>query len=120
VAWTWKYRAAVAAATPVGLALTVVVMVVALFSLTDQYAVISGDHDGETTQKGLWGSDTGVMLETRDRLALPPDMVKAIPVVPTILQSVLPTATSASAFSRSVLTDGCWCQQNGQRMQATR
>ena len=71
---------ALAAGEPVGLALAVAVIVVALFALTDQYAVRSGDRDGENTQKGLWDSDIGVLLETSNKLSFPPDMVKVTPV----------------------------------------
>lgn len=72
---------ALAAAEPFGLALAVAMMVVALFSLTNQYAIASGDRDGADTQKGLWGADIGVTLETKDKLGLPSDVVKVTPVV---------------------------------------
>jgi hypothetical protein len=71
---------AMAAGEPAGLALAIAVIVVSLFALTDQYAVQSGDLDGEETQKALWDNDIGVVLQTVSALPFPDDMVKMTPV----------------------------------------
>jgi hypothetical protein len=71
-----------ASVEPIGLALTVALIVVSLFSLTGQYAIRKGDQEGVSTQAELWGRDIGVSLETSNPLLIPPNLVNTTPLTP--------------------------------------
>ena len=83
----------VAAAEQASLVVAGVVIVLALFWLTDIFATTTGDNRAQTTAARLWPNETGVVLDTSQRLNAPSNL---------IVESPLPAATPEGARPQRV------------------
>ena len=69
-----------AAAERASLFVAAAVMVMALFWLTNIFATAYGEHDAQSTAAKLWSKETGVVLDTTDRLNLPANLIVESPL----------------------------------------
>jgi hypothetical protein len=63
-----------ATAERISLGIAAAVMVAALFWLTDIYAAGFGERDGRYMAEALWTADVGVVMDTKEPLAMPSDL----------------------------------------------
>ena len=70
----------VAAAEQASLVVAGVVIVLALFWLTDIFATTTGDNRAQTTAARLWPNETGVVLDTSQRLNAPSNLIVESPL----------------------------------------
>ncbi|KRD08720.1 hypothetical protein ASE48_09265 [Mycobacterium sp. Root265] len=81
--WVWRLakpkheRAAVTLADRALVALSVAVLVLALFWSTNLFATKAGEVDGINAAGNLWSRESTVILDTSDRLFLPKELVVA-------------------------------------------
>jgi hypothetical protein len=69
-----------AAAEQASLVVAGVVIVLALFWLTDIFATTTGDNRAQTTAAQLWPNETGVVLDTSQRLNTPSNLIVESPL----------------------------------------
>lgn len=94
-------------------------IVAGLFWITQEYAIFRGEDDAETTKDQLWTRETGVVLDTRDRLAPPTALIKETRLAPED-PALEPTLFRYECFrtlavqgDRWVLVPAKWTNENG-------
>ena len=94
-------------------------IVVGLFWITQEYAIFRGEDDAKTTNAQLWTRETGVVLDTRDRLAPPAALIKETRLAPED-PALEPTLFRYECFrtlavqgDRWVLIPAKWTIENG-------
>ena len=69
-----------AAAERASLFVAAAMMLMALFWLTNIFATLYGEHEAKSTAAKLWARETGVVVDTTDRLNLPANLIVETPL----------------------------------------
>lgn len=62
------------------LAINAIVLILALFWVTNVFAKKAGKVEGTNAAAGLWATNSTVILDTQDQLDLPPELIKVRPL----------------------------------------
>jgi len=108
-----------ATAERAGLVVAAAAILLAIFWLTDIYAGFRGEDDAKTNASQLWWRETSVVLDTKERLAAPSNLIKETILAPED-RGKKPTLFREECFrtlevhgDRWVLVPAKWTDQNG-------
>jgi hypothetical protein len=108
-----------ATAERAGLVVAAAAILLAIFWLADIYASFRGEDDAKTDASQLWWQETGVVLDTKERLAAPSNLIKETILAPED-RAKEPTLFREECFrtlevhgDRWALVPAKWTDQNG-------